>query len=59
MSKDLKEDLLSAVNDSKKKGLEFIKKRIFSREKGWGINKSNRKTFLTSTSNDKDSAKKC
>ena len=58
-SKDLEEDLLSTANDGEKKVIEFFKERIFSREKDWGINKSNRKTFLTPASNDKDSAKKC
>ena len=57
-SKDLEEDLLSAANVSEKKVIEFFKQRIFSREKNWGINKSNRKTFLTPASDDKDSAKK-
>ena len=58
-AKYLEEDLLFAANDSKEKVIKFFKERIFSREKDWGINKSNRKMFLTPTSNDKDSAKKC
>ena len=57
-SKDLEEDL-SAANDGEKKVIKFFKERIFSREKGWGINKSNRKTFLILASNGKDSTKKC
>ena len=57
-SKDLEEDLLSAANNGKNKVVKF-KVRIFSREKDWGINKSNRETFLIPASNNKNSAKKC
>ena len=58
-STELQGDLLSAPEDGEKKLETFFKERVFSRTKKWGINKSNRKTFLSAGNTKKVSVTTC
>ena len=49
-SMELQDDLLSAFSDGEEKLAKCFKERIFSHTKEWGIQKSNRKTFLSAKS---------
>ena len=46
-SDDLQTDLLSAFNDGEEKLKTFFEERVFNQTKEWGMQKSNRKTFLS------------